>query len=246
MSQFIHSEQQKGVLTITLNRADKKNALDTQMYERLCQLFTYANETDEIRCLLIQGDEKCFCSGNDLADFIASANNNEELAAFKFIQALCQFEKPLIAAVAGPAVGIGTTMLLHCDMVIAASNSKFILPFSHVGICLEAGASLLLPLKVGSNRAFELGVLGNPFDAEQAYQYGIVNQVCEPEMLLEIAKHVAEKIARMPDDPVQTSRKLLRSATDKVLEQVIESERDEVMRLLKTDYCQSAVASLLN
>jgi enoyl-CoA hydratase/carnithine racemase len=245
MSQFINSTQQNGVLTITLNRTDKKNALDTAMYEQLCQLFSFANQSDDVRCLLIQGDENCFCAGNDLADFIAAANNNEELAAFKFIQALSQFRKPLIAAVAGPAVGIGTTMLLHCDMVIAANNSKFILPFCQIGICLEAGASLLLPLKVGSNRAFELGVLGTKFNAEQAHQYGIVNQVCQPEVLLATASQLAKNIAKMPADSVQSSRKLLRSATDSVLAEVIENERKEVMRLLKTDYCQSTVASLL-
>lgn len=137
-------------------------------------------------------------------------------------------------------------MLLHCDMVLAATNSNFSLPFSHIGICLEAGASVLLPLKVGNNRAFELGVLGSSFDAEKAYQYGIVNQVCQPSELLATASQLAMKIAKMPADSVCTSRKLLRNATDNLLEEVVENERKEVMRLLKTDYCQSAVASLLS
>lgn len=235
MKNLVLTAEHQGVLTITLNRPMKKNAINVAMYKLLCEQLTYANESAHIHCLLIQGDENCFTAGNDFAE----SGNDEELSAFAFIEQLASFSKPIVAAVAGPAVGIGTTLLLQCDMIIAANNSKFILPFTHLGICLEAGASLLLPLKVGHNRAFELAVLGEPFTAEQAYEYGIVNQVCHSQEVLEKAISVAQSIARLPADSVQTSRKLMRQSTDKLMLDVINNEKSEVTRLLKSEYCQS-------
>ncbi len=221
MNNLVLTEEHQGVLTITLNRPMKKNAINAAMYKSLCEHLIYANESAHIHCLLIQGDENCFTAGNDFAE----SGNEEELSAFVFIEQLATFSKPIVAAVAGPAVGIGTTLLLQCDMIIAANNSKFILPFAHLGICLEAGASLLLPLKVGLNRAFELAVLGAPFTAEQAYQYGIVNQVCQPNEVIAKALNVAQTIAKLPADSVQTSRRLMRQSTDKLMLDVINSEK---------------------
>lgn len=235
MKNLVLTAEHQGVLTITLNRPTKKNAINAAMYHALCEQLTYANESAHIHCLLIQGDENCFTAGNDFAE----SGNEEELSAFVFIEQLASFSKPIVAAVAGPAVGIGTTLLLQCDMIIAANNSKFILPFSHLGICLEAGASLLLPLKVGHNRAFELAVLGQPFTAEQANQYGIVNQVCQPSEVIAKALNVAQTIAKLPADSVQTSRKLMRQSTDQLMLEVINNEKSEVTRLLKSEYCQS-------
>ncbi len=235
MKNLVLAEEQQGVLTITLNRPTKKNAINAAMYKLLCEQLTYANESAHIQCLLIQGDDSCFTAGNDFAE----SGNEEELSAFVFIEQLATFTKPIVAAVAGPAVGIGTTLLLQCDIIIAANNSKFILPFAHLGICLEAGASLLLPLKVGHNRAFELAVLGEAFTAEQAYKYGIVNQVCRPQEVLEKARNVAQNIAKLPADSVQTSRRLMRQSTNKLMLDVLNNEKDEVTRLLKSEYCQS-------
>lgn len=235
MKNLILTEEHQGVFTITLNRPMKKNAINAAMYKLLCEHLKYANDSVHIHCLLIQGDENCFSAGNDFAE----SGNEEELSAFVFIEQLAKFSKPIVAAVAGPAVGIGTTLLLQCDMIIAATNSKFILPFAHLGICLEAGASLLLPLKVGHNRAFELAVLGAPFAAEQAYQYGIVNQICQPNEVIKNALNIAQTIAKLPADSVQTSRRLMRQSTDKLMLDVINDEKSEVTRLLKTEYCQS-------
>ncbi|TWX65591.1 crotonase [Colwellia demingiae] len=235
MKNLVLTEEHQGVFTITLNRPMKKNAINAAMYKLLCEHLKYANDSVHIHCLLIQGDENCFSAGNDFAE----SGNEEELSAFVFIEQLAKFSKPIVAAVAGPAVGIGTTLLLQCDMIIAATNSKFILPFAHLGICLEAGASLLLPLKVGHNRAFELAVLGAPFTAEQAYQYGIVNQICQPNEVIKNALNIAQTIAKLPADSVQTSRRLMRQSTDKLMLDVINDEKSEVTRLLKTEYCQS-------
>ncbi|WNC74244.1 enoyl-CoA hydratase-related protein [Thalassotalea psychrophila] len=240
MNQHILIEENHGVYTITLNRLDKKNALSAAMYNQLTNHFNYANEQDNIHCILIKGDENCFCAGNDLADFVSTAK--EDLPALDFIKALANVRKPIVAAVAGPAIGIGTTMLLHCDMIIAASNCKFALPFTKLGLCLEAGSSLLLPAKVGANKAFELAVLGELFSAEQALEYGLVNQVCQSNELIEKAESVARTIANLPADAVQTSRKLIRQSTTKLLAEVLDNEAKEFVRLVNGKHCQSILA----
>lgn len=245
MTDLIITKENNGVFTIILNRFDKKNALNTLMYQQLCQHFDYAKSNSNIHCVLIHGDENCFCAGNDLQDFIESSQN-DSLAALDFIKILSVFNKPIVAAVAGAAVGIGTTLLLHCDMVIAANNTKFKLPFTQLGLCPEAGSSLLLTRLIGQNRAFELMVLGNTFSAEQAHQYGIANQVCLPSELLSIGEKVATIIARQPSDAVMTSRKLIRQATQSQLAQVINNEGDEFSRLVKTPECKAILGQFFN
>ena len=241
MTDFIISKENQSVFTIILNRIDKKNALNNKMYKQVCQHFNYAKNNDDIHCVLIHGDESCFCAGNDLQDFI-ECSQNESLAALDFIKILSTFTKPIVAAVAGPTVGIGTTLLLHCDMVIAANNTKFKLPFTQLGLCPEAGSSLLLTRLIGQNRAFELMILGGTFNAEQAKEYGIANQVCQPNELLNIAEKTAAAIACLPSDAVMTSRKLIRQATQLSLPQVIENEGNEFSRLVNTDACKNIMA----
>ncbi len=241
MDNLIITQEHNHVFTITLNRTNKKNALNKSMYLDLCAAFNYASENSNIHCVLIQGDQNCFCAGNDLADFLESTQN-DDLAAFDFVQVLATFEKPIVAAVAGPAVGIGTTLLLHCDMVVAATNSKFKLPFTQLGISPEAGSSLLLPLRLGHAKAFELLVLGKLFTAEQALEYGLINQVCLPEELLTIASDIADTIAKLPHDSVMTSRKLMKQNTQAVMPQVIATEAQEFKRLVQTDECKNILA----
>lgn len=238
MTELIITKENQGVLTITLNRIDKKNALSSLMYQQLCQLFTYAKQTSTVHCVLIQGDETCFCAGNDLQDFIESSEN-DDLVALDFVKVLSEFNKPIIAAVAGAAVGIGTTMLLHCDMIIAADNAKFKLPFTQLGLCPEAGSSYLLTRLIGQNRAFELMVLGNTFTAEQAYQYGIVNKVCQASELINLGQKTALAIAALPVDAVMSSRKLIRQASQAILTQVINNEGNEFSRLVNTPECKT-------
>ncbi|WP_206486470.1 enoyl-CoA hydratase-related protein [Thalassotalea sp. G2M2-11] len=245
MDNLILSDLQNNVLTITINRFDKKNALNTTMYQQLCQLFQQAQTNDDIHCVLIKGNEQCFCAGNDLDDFIKHAYD-DELAAFAFVQALANFTKPIVAAVAGPAVGIGTTMLLHCDYVLTTPNAKFKLPFTQLGLCPEAASSVLLPLRVGHNRAFELLVLGTLFSGQQAAQYGIANYCCEPEELLSLAEKHAQTIAALPADATQTSRALIKKATAQQVNDALEAEKVEFSRLVKTQTCQDILASFFN
>lgn len=241
MSNLILTTEKQGVFTITLNRIDKKNALTNAMYEQLCQHFSYAEQTDSIHCLVIEGNEDCFCAGNDLHDFM-QCSADDELVALKFIKVLSEFTKPLVAGVAGVAVGIGTTLLLHCDMVIAANNSRFKLPFTQLGLCPEAGSSLLLTQKVGANKAFELMVLGTTFNAEQALSYGITNQTCQPNELLALTAEVAQAIANLPVESVMTSRRLIRQGNKLALSQVISAESQAFAHLVNSPECKNILA----
>jgi enoyl-CoA hydratase/carnithine racemase len=238
MDNLIITNECNNILTITINRFDKKNALSSSMYQQLGQALTHASKSTSIRCVIIQGNENCFCAGNDLQDFL---EHPDDITALTFIDVLQKFNKPLIAAVAGPAVGIGTTLLLHCDMVFAATNSKFKLPFSQLGLCPEAGSSALLPAKVGHVQAFELLVLGKQFSAEQALNYGLINEVCKPENLLQLAKSTAETIVKLPFDSVMTSLKLIKKSHSS-LEQAIQEEGKEFGRLINTDDCKNILS----
>ena len=169
-------------------------------------------------------------------------STDDDLAALEFVKVLSEFTKPLVAGVAGVAVGIGTTLLLHCDMVIAADNSKFKLPFTQLGLCPEAGSSLLLTQKVGANKAFELMVLGKTFNAEQALSYGIANQTCQPNELMALTAEIAQAIANLPVDAVMTSRRLIRQGHKLALSQAISDESQEFVRLVNTDECKNILA----
>lgn len=238
MDNLIVTNESSHVLTITLNRFDKKNALTSDMYRQLATTLSNANTTNSVRCVVIQGDQSCFCAGNDLQDFL---QHPDDFAALEFIDALNTFDKPLIAAVAGHAVGIGTTLLLHCDMVFAANNSKFKLPFTQLGLCPEAGSSTLLPAKIGHARAFELLVLGKTFTAEQAYNYGLINEVCEPEALLTLANETAKLLSALPLDSVITSKRLMKKEHTSLTD-AIETEGDEFKRLMNTDDCKNILS----
>ncbi len=245
MDNLILSTVKNNVLTLTINRFDKKNALNTAMYRQLCRELQQAKIHKNIHCILIQGNEHCFCAGNDLTDFLEHAHD-EELAAFEFVKVLANFTKPIVAAVAGPAVGIGTTMLLHCDIVITAKDAKFKLPFTQLGLCPEAASSVLLPLRLGQNKAFELLALGNSFTGQQAVEYGIANICCDAEQLLAIAEENAHKIASLPSDALQTSRALIKQATQAQVLTAIENEGREFSRLVKTETCKNILASFFN
>jgi len=238
MDNLIITKESNHILTITLNRFDKKNALTSDMYRQLAETLKNANTTDSVRCVVIQGDNNCFCAGNDLKDFL---QHPDDFSAMDFIYALNAFTKPLIAAVAGHAVGIGTTLLLHCDMVFAANNSQFKLPFTQLGLCPEAGSSALLPAKMGHARAFELLVLGKTFSAEQAHNYGLINEVCEPEAVLTLAHRTATAIAALPADSVTTSKKLMKQEHNS-LEATIKTEGEEFKRLMNTDDCRNILS----
>ena len=197
------------VQTVRLNRAEKKNALTVDMYERLADALRGADSSGSIAVTVILGQPGIFCAGNDMADFLAASQGGSPLHALSFLQALAEVEKPLIAAVDGPAVGIGTTLMLHCDLVFASPRAVFQTPFVNLGLVPEAASSLLGPRLMGHARAFELLVAGEPFTADRAKEAGLVNHVVPPGELEAAALKAAEKLAQKPQEAVRLSRRLL-------------------------------------
>ena len=193
---LIHTDA--GVSTITFNRLDKKNALTEAMYSALAEAMQQAATDDAVRVLVIQGDASVFTAGNDIKDFLEHPPTSTDAPVFRFLRQLVSFPKPLIAAVAGPAVGVGTTMLFHCDLVYAGDNAAFAMPFVNLGLCPEAGSSLLAPQLVGYQRAAELLLLGEPFLAETARDLGLVNRITAPTEVNELAGAQARRLASKP------------------------------------------------
>ena len=234
MNDLILSNINNHVLTITINRFDKQNALLNEMYLSLIDLFDHAERDENIRVVVIQGNDSCFSAGNDLNDFLKSTDSLAARGGYQFIQKLGQFNKPLIAAVAGNAVGIGTTLLLHCDMAIAATNAKFMLPFAQLGLCPEAASSYLLPKLVGRVKAFELLVLGDKFDAITAESLGLINQVVAPEELIESAQLLAQRLVQIPPKALQMSRELIAKGCQQAVSDIMYEEIIEFEKLLDT------------
>lgn len=216
----ILTSKAEGVLTITFNRPEKKNALTGAMYAKLADALEAAETDNSVRVILFSGNGGAFTAGNDLQDFLNNPPEGENTPVFRFLRAISTAAKPMIAAVSGVAVGVGTTMLLHCDLVYAAENARLSLPFVNLALVPEAGSSLLLPRMIGHHRAAELFLLGEPFTAATAREYGIVNAVFAEEALLDAAMTTARKIAAKPPTAVKLTKQLLRQARGDVAGQM--------------------------
>jgi enoyl-CoA hydratase/carnithine racemase len=232
---------EQGVLTLTLARPEKKNALSATMYQQLSAALQQASSDDNIRVVLLTGSDNCFCAGNDLADFLAGGSLNHEHPTVQFLHILSQFDKPLVAAVAGLAIGIGTTALLHCDLVYATADARFQLPFTALGLCPEAASSLLLPRLIGYQRAAQYLLLGEAFNGEQALQMGLVNQLATSDTLLALAQQKAQQLAALPAQAVQQSKRLLKQPMQQQVQHVLHQELAEFEQLLHSDDCKAAL-----
>lgn len=230
---------EQGVLTLTLNRPEKKNALSKLMYQHLVQQLQQAAGNDEVKVVLLQGSADCFSSGNDLADFLQSGELNDAHPTVMFLYEIAKFPKPVVAAVAGLAIGIGTTVLLHCDLVYSTADCRFQLPFTQLGLCPEAGSSVLLPLLIGHQRASSMLLLSEAIDGHEAWRIGLVNQLVARDDLLEFALNKAKKLAALPSDAVQSSKKLIKSSS--TVQQAIALELEDFARLLKGPECQQVI-----
>ena len=213
MSDQIQVSRADGVCEVRLNRPEKRNALTLAMYGSIIDALNEARADDSVRVVLISGAGASFTAGNDLNDFISQGDFSEDNNAVRFLEALRNFRKVLIAAVHGQTVGIGVTMLLHCDLVLAARSAQMSMPFVKLGLVPEAGSSLLLPRVVGYHRAAELLLLGRPFDAAEGHALGLVNRVIEDELLMDEARKVARAIAQQPPGALLATKRLLRSDT---------------------------------
>lgn len=246
MNPYLDIQINDHILQLHLNRPDKKNALDLAMYQTLADSINTANANDDIRVILISAAGDAFCSGNDLKDFMQNPPQDETSSVFQFIDALVNLKKPLVAAVNGLAVGIGTTMLLHCDLVYACDTASFSLPFVHLGLCVEAGASLLLPRLCGHQKATELTLLGEAFDAEQAKDLGLVTQIVAADLLLQTAQDRCTQITNLSAEAAQTTRQLLKAPIKPQLKQAIKEESEEFIRLLNRQEAQNILKVFLN
>ena len=230
MSDQVIVSSSDGVCEIQLNRPEKRNAITQAMYGALVDALNEARANDGVRVVLISGAGASFTAGNDLNDFI-TADLSDENNAVRFLRLLPTFRKVLIAAVHGQTVGIGVTMLLHCDLVVAASNAQLTMPFVKLGLVPEAGSSLLLPRAIGHHRAAELLLLGKPFDAAAGLEMGIVNRVVEEKALMEEARKLAREVAAQPPGALLTAKRLLKSETGSVaarVEEELEAFREQL------------------
>ena len=218
---LVHTEA--GVTTITLNRVDKKNSITSAMYSTMADALAQAQADAAVRVVLLQGDVTIFSAGNDIGDFLNKPPAGEQSPVFRFLHGIAAFPKPIVAAVCGPAVGIGTTMLLHCDLVYAGDNAAFSLPFVNLGLCPEAASSLLLPQMFGYHRAAEALLLGEPFMAEAALEIGLVNRIVPPTEVNAMAQTQARKLAAKPlTSLVETKRQMKKGQAVQVAQQMDE------------------------
>jgi enoyl-CoA hydratase/carnithine racemase len=230
MSDQVIVSSSDGVCEIQLNRPEKRNAITQAMYGALVEALNEARADDSVRVVLFSGAGASFTAGNDLNDFI-NADLSDENNAIRFLRLLPAFRKVLVAAVHGQTVGIGVTMLLHCDLVVAASSAQMTMPFVKLGLVPEAGSSLLLPRAVGHHRAAELLLLGKPFDAAAGFEMGIVNRVVEDKVLMDEARNLARAVAAQPPNALLAAKRLLRSETGTVsarVEEELEAFREQL------------------
>jgi enoyl-CoA hydratase/carnithine racemase len=229
MSGGIVATTAERVARIRFDRPEKKNAITAEMYARLAEALAAADADPEVRAVLLHGTAECFTAGNDVADFLKRAPGGEGSPTWRLFETLPGLQKPIVAAVGGPAVGIGSTLLLHCDLVYAATNARFQLPFVPLGIVPEFGSTLLLPMLAGYQRAAELLLLGQPFGAQKAYEVGLVTEVVAPEALLGKAESTAALLAALPPESLRLTKKLMKSTP--VRERIMEEGRLFLERL---------------
>jgi enoyl-CoA hydratase/carnithine racemase len=247
MPNAIEVERERGLLTLRLNRPEKKNALTRAMYSHLAEALKQANADPEINAVLVTGSAECFTAGNDIADFIQQPPGNLDSPVFHFMLNLLECRKPVIAAVAGAAVGIGTTMLLHCDLVYVSRDARLRMPFVNLGLCPEFGSSLILPRMLGHAKAAELLLLGEGFSGEQAAQWGIATEALgSGEATLAKAREMALRFESLPPEAVRVSKQLMKAPDRELLRKVIEEEGALFTQRLRSPEAMAALSAFIN
>lgn len=222
------------IMTIVMNRPEKKNALTIGMYAAMTEALAEAEKDRAVRVVLLAGEGGNFTSGNDLGDFVQTPPQDESSPVFRFMREISAAEKPIVAAVSGLAVGIGTTMLLHCDLVYAGESSKFLMPFANLGLCPEAASSYLLPKLVGYQRAAELLLLGEPFGAAKGKEIGLVNDVYPDDQVLDRALEKANRLATQPQASVRLTKRMMKKGEAEIVRQTISEEARLLMERLNS------------
>ncbi len=232
MIEHIRSTTEGGIATLSFNRPDKKNAITAGMYASLAQGLLDAASEDAVRVIVIAGTPGVFTAGNDLEDFLHHPPQGNDSPVLQFMRALRDQPKPVIACVDGMAIGIGTTLLMHCDLVYASERSRFAMPFAQLGLCAEFASSLLLPQLAGYHRAAEMLLIGESFSVEMAAETGLVNRVLPVAELNDFVRAKAQLLAALPSDAVRTTKRLMKAAQVSTVEVVMQEELSEFTRLL--------------
>jgi enoyl-CoA hydratase/carnithine racemase len=234
-----------GVLSLTINRLDRKNSITAVMYAAMADVLIAAESNDAVRVLVIQGHETIFSAGNDIGDFLNKPPSTQDAPVFRFLYAISAFTKPIVAAVCGPAVGIGTTLLMHCDLIYAGDNAAFSMPFVNLGLCPEAGSSLLVPQLMGYPRAAEALLLGEPFTAETALEMGLINRIVPPAEASALAHQQAQKLAAKPLSSVIETKRLMKQANASAVKQRIHDESLIFGRMLSEPAAREAFTAFM-
>ena len=241
----ILSHTEAGVMTLTLNRVDKKNSITVAMYATMADALEGAAQDAAVRAVVLQGHATVFSAGNDIGDFLNNPPAGGESPVFRFLRAISTFPKPLVAAVCGPAVGVGTTMLFHCDLVYAGDNAAFSMPFVNLGLCPEAASSLLVPQMMGYHRAAEALLLGEPFMAEAALEVGLVNRIVPPTEANGIAQVQARKLAAKPVSSLIETKRLMKQGQAPAVARQMAEEGALFARMLTEPAAREAFSAFM-
>ena len=234
-----------GVMTLTLNRLARKNSITAAMYATLADALESAKNDAAVRALVIQGHETIFSAGNDIGDFLNQPPSTPDAPVFRFLYGISSFPKPIVAAVCGPAVGIGTTMLLHCDLVYAGDNAAFSMPFVNLGLCPEAASSILAAQLMGYHRAAEALLLGEPFMAESALEMGLINRIVPPAEANALAQRQALKLAAKPLSALMETKRLMKKGNAASIAERIAEEGLTFGRMLHEPAAREAFTAFM-
>jgi enoyl-CoA hydratase/carnithine racemase len=244
MSEIL-THQDAGVLTLTFNRVERKNSINVAMYDALATALEKAADDAATRVVVIQGHETVFSAGNDIEDFLKNKPAGMDSPVFRFLRGIASFPKPIVAAVCGPAVGVGTTLLFHCDLVYAGDNAAFSMPFVNLGLCPEAASSLLVPQMFGYHRAAEALLLGEPFFAEAALEVGLVNRVVAPSEANALAQAQARKLAAKPLSSLIATKQLMKGGQQKAVLERMGDEGAHFGRMLGEPAAREAMTAFM-
>lgn len=238
-------ETEGAVRVVRMTRPEKKNALTVAMYDAITAALQDAERDPAIRATLIEGMPGIFTAGNDLGDFLENPPTGEDSAVFRLLLVLADLEKPLLAAVDGPAVGLGTTMLLHCDMVVASTRARFQMPFVTLGLVPEGASSVILPVLAGMQRATQWLMLGESIDVDTAHRVGLVNQVVAPEAVGEAARKLAQAVASRPPEAIRLTKQLLRGPLREQVKAALKREGALFMERLTSNEAVEAFTAFM-
>ena len=236
---------EQAIATLAFSRPEKKNAITAAMYQTAADTLAEADSNHAVRVIIITGDGEAFTAGNDLEDFLLHPPQNDDTPVSRFMHALRTTSKPVIAAVPGIAVGIGTTLLMHCDLVYASERAKFAMPFSQLGLCPEFASSVLLPRIAGYQRAAEKLLLGEAFDAHEAERMGLVNRVLPAEELMPFVQTQANKLAGLPSESLRITKQLMQADIQSSVSSAMQSEMRHFSRMLKGADAKEAFSAFL-